>query len=539
MGENQLENQEAAVPAAGAAQMPRKLSPIYRRVRRDVLGAPPILSQAYLDELKLSGVIFGGGELEGRYRVEAARPGDRVCYLNLDHPHRPELALGERGDVHRQRFLNRASVAPSQLHPNAWSAIRCFELVTDSLKLPQDPEVFLYLFTLFSPNTEGKTKKGYMSVRPGKYRKIFGLYEDSFHDFKGHFFKIFPISKHRPFWLSLEGQGRFPPYWSLDGGMDYVPVTYKTLNADQKDTADILVKLFFERNLKPKTVLSNPSEAREAIVDMAGKEVTLERLRRLIRPGSSQTVPAPISASGNIAFPEGGGSSNVGGAEGPIHEVSSPVLGETLPSSPSSPQVQLGKRPAGDATAEPKRPRFSEGTNREFCSMDRSFDASGFIASNLLGPRAQWEGRCVKLNGDLKALNLQRIEAKKEKLVAEHARVKAEGDLKSLSRKLEALEREKIQEAERRKDREAELEGEIQELRKSVSEEKARADKAEASLAESERGREELVRIAKDSVVATERALKHQVSLLLPEFDVSQLGAFKVIVDGKIVDLPE
>ncbi|MED6162274.1 hypothetical protein PIB30_068860 [Stylosanthes scabra] len=406
-----------------------------------------------------------------------------------------------------------------------------------------------------------------MSVRPGKYWKIFGLYEDSFHDFKGRFFKIFPVGEHRPFWLSLEGQGRFPPYWSRDAGMDYVPVTYKGLNADQKDTADILVKLFSERNLKPKTVLSNPSEAREAIVDMVGKEVTLERLRRLIRLGSFQSVPAvsvpapgpsklpvepqPISASGNVAFPEG-----------VVRAMSA---------------VHLGKRPADDATAEPKRPRVSEGTNREFCSMDRSFDVSGFIASNLLGPRAhevlkdydpmesirwaewaslrvatimksieprlmaadQWEVRCVKLNGDLKALNLQRIEAEREKLVAEQARVKAEGDLKSLSGKLEALEKEKVQEAERRKNREAELEGEIQDLRKSVSEEKARADKAEASLAESDRGREELVRIVGDSVVATERALKDQVSLLLPKFDVSQLGAFKVIVDGTIVDLPE
>ncbi|MED6152173.1 hypothetical protein PIB30_089334 [Stylosanthes scabra] len=384
MAENQPENQEAVVPAAGMAQMPHELSPIYRWVSRDVLGAPPILSQAYLDELKLSGVIFGGGDLEGRYKVEAARPGDRVCYLNLDHPTVSnwlwvnEVMFTEFGvrvpfTDFQQRLLNRASVAPSQLHPNAWSAIRCFELVIDSLKLPQDPEFFLYLFTLFSPNTEGKTKKGYMSVRPGKYRKIFGLYEDSFHDFKGCFFKIFPVGEHCPFWLSLEGQGRFPPYWSWDAGMDYVPITYKGLNADQKDTADILVKLFSERNLKPKTVLSNPSEAREAIVDMAGKEVTLKRLHRLICPGSSQSVPAvsapapgpsktpvkpqPISAGGNAALPKGGGSSNVGGAEGPVHEVSSPVLNETLPSSPSSPSVRLGKRPADDTTAEPKRAR--------------------------------------------------------------------------------------------------------------------------------------------------------------------------------------
>ncbi|MED6122902.1 hypothetical protein PIB30_044265 [Stylosanthes scabra] len=204
MVENQPENQEAAVLAAGAGQMSRELSPIYRW-------------------LKLSGVIFGGGDLEGRYRVEVARPGDRVYYLNLDHATVPnwlwvnEVMFTEFGvrvpfTDFQQRLLNRASVAPSQLHPNAWSAIRCFELVTDSLKLPQDPEVFLYLFTLFSPNTEGKTKKGYMSVCPGKYWKIFGLYEDSFHDFKGRFFKIFPVGEHRPFWLSLEGQGQFPPY---------------------------------------------------------------------------------------------------------------------------------------------------------------------------------------------------------------------------------------------------------------------------------------------------------------------------------------
>ncbi|MED6139730.1 hypothetical protein PIB30_086580 [Stylosanthes scabra] len=312
----------------------------------------------------------------------------------------------------QQRLLNRASVAPSQLHPNAWSAIRGFELVIDFLRLPQDPEVFLYLFTLFSPNTEGKTKKGYMLVRPGKYRKIFLLYEDSFHDFKGRFFKIFPVGEHRPFWLSLEGQGRFPPYWSRDTGMDYVPVTYKGLNADQKDTADILVKLFSERNLKPKTILSNPSEAREAIVDMARKEITLERLRRLICPGSSQSVPAvsvpapgpsrtpvepqPVPTDDNVVFLKGG-SSNVGGAKRPVHE----------------------------------------------------------------------------------ALNLQRIEAEKEKLAAEQARVKAEGDLKSLLGKLEVLEKEKAEEAERRKNRESKLEGEIQDLRKSVSDEKARADKAE------------------------------------------------------------
>ncbi|MED6200437.1 hypothetical protein PIB30_085068 [Stylosanthes scabra] len=70
----------------------------------------------------------------------------------------------------QQRLLNRASVAPSQLHPNACASIRCFELVTEFLQLPQEPE--------------------------------------------GRYFKIFAVGNHRPLWLSLEGDDLFPPYWS-------------------------------------------------------------------------------------------------------------------------------------------------------------------------------------------------------------------------------------------------------------------------------------------------------------------------------------
>ncbi|MED6135018.1 hypothetical protein PIB30_042341 [Stylosanthes scabra] len=123
MVENQSENQEVAVRVVEAAQVLHELSTIYRWVTRDVLGAPPVLSQGYLDELKLSGVIFGGGELERRYRVEEARPGDRVCYLNLDHPTVPnwlvnEVMFTEFGirvpfSDFQQRLLNRGFGASS------------------------------------------------------------------------------------------------------------------------------------------------------------------------------------------------------------------------------------------------------------------------------------------------------------------------------------------------------------------------------------------------------------------------------------------
>ncbi|MED6127655.1 hypothetical protein PIB30_090057 [Stylosanthes scabra] len=207
-----------------AAQMLHELPSIYRWIIEDVLGAPSVLTQEYLDEMKLS----------------------------------------------RQRLLNRPSVAPSQLHPNAWSSIRCFELVTEFFELSQDPEVFLYLFNFYSSNTAGKTKKGYMSVRSGKNWRIFGLYEDFFHDFKGRYFKIFPVEGQRPFWESLEGDGRFSPFCSLNASFDIVIVTYQRLNADQKDVADILTFPFSKNNLAPKSIFGRMEESQKLILRWPG-----------------------------------------------------------------------------------------------------------------------------------------------------------------------------------------------------------------------------------------------------------------------------
>ncbi|MED6107607.1 hypothetical protein PIB30_015567 [Stylosanthes scabra] len=66
-------------------------------------------------------------------------------------------------------------------------------------------------------------------------RKIFGLYEESFHDFKGRYFKVFAVGDHPPFWLTLERDaGRFPSYWSKDAGVNYVPTAYRKLNEEHR-----------------------------------------------------------------------------------------------------------------------------------------------------------------------------------------------------------------------------------------------------------------------------------------------------------------
>ncbi|MED6108195.1 hypothetical protein PIB30_021331 [Stylosanthes scabra] len=546
------------------AQMPHELNLLYSWATRDVLGSPSTITEDYLKELKESRVILGGGEEERNYRVEVPRHGERVCELNLEHPRVPhwlwvnEVMFTEFGvripfSSFQQRLLQRCFVAPSQFHPNAWSSIRCFELVTKYLELPQDPEVFLYLFTVFSPNAEGKSKKGYMSVRPGKYRRIFDLYEESFHDFKGSYFKVFSVGDHPPFWLTLERDaGRFPSYWSKDASLNYTPVTYKRLNEEQRDTTDILLWLFSKRFLKPKAVLGNPERARKAICIEDGR-----REKDTSSPSTSDASESSwLGRSGSFEW-----TSIVVGSRG---WRSSNI--EVVHSPPSK------KRGNDETTSTQKRPRVSDGSQRDFCPIDRSFDASGFNESNFMGPRAlealrdydpmesihwvqwamlryatilksveprltvadQWEHRCTQLAGEMKLLEQWQVDAEKGKVDAEAAKSKAE---KYLEAALGAS-KEKDSEVQRLKDWEVSLLADLESAKKRFSEEKVRADKAEASLVTSEEGRQQLINLAEDSVKATEDALKEQILVLAPDFDVSLLGAWKEVVDGYIIDPP-
>ncbi|MED6157990.1 hypothetical protein PIB30_028700 [Stylosanthes scabra] len=577
MAENPEVGLEAA--AAEAIQMPRELSTLYRWVAPDVLGAPPILSQAYLVELKGTGVIFGGGELERRYRVEAARRGERICFMNLDHPTKPhwlwvnEVMFTEFGirvpfTDFQQRLLNRACVAPSQLQPNAWASIRCFELVTEWLQLPQEPEVILCLFTFYSANTQGKTKKGYMSVRPTKYQKIFGLFENSFHDFKGRFFKILPIGTHRPFWLSLEGDGQFPSYWSDRAGFDVAPVTYKGLRAHQKDTVDVLTALFAKNNLAPKVLLGRPEDARRDVVRMAGNDVTLNRLRHLVRPlTSAGAIVPPMPAVGH------GGSRPSSSAR-----VSTPPVSPTpnviiTPEQGSSNDGGRGVGVADDVASPRQR---TETSACEFSPLDRSFDASKFIVDHLLGPKAQealqdydpvesfrwvqWallksatimksveprltmkdeaERHNQRLISDLKALNLQKMVLEEQLKDVTAAKGKAEEDLKGVEKNLEVLKQKKEEGIATFQGWIKELELELLKLKDSVVAEKACVGFAEGKIPGLEKQRDDNGEDAKAAVAATEGVPKAQLTVLIPKFDVSRIGFFKEIVDGQVVDIP-
>ncbi|MED6164016.1 hypothetical protein PIB30_085553 [Stylosanthes scabra] len=492
--------------ALSAAQIPRELPLIYRWVSANVLRSPTILKQAYLDELKNSGVLFGGRDLERQYRVEAAKRGERVCFLNLDHPIVPhwlwvnKVMFTEFGvripfTDFQQRILNRACVAPSQLHPNAWSSILCFELVIEFLELPQEPEAFLCLFKFYFANTAGKTKKGYMSVRPTSKKKIFA-------------------------WRVMVGSLR----------------TGATKRAS-KDVVDILTFLFAENNLAPKVLLGDREEARKKIVEMAGKDVTLARLCDLVhRPALFSAIPMTSVAIPNISGPssvgrvqQGPEGSDAGGRGTPERGSSTGAGPDQLLDVSSPPPFVLTilllllLRPRNASGLRLRLPgRRVDGGSRELSPMDRSFDASGFIASNLLGLKAQealrdydpveslwwaqWamlrsatimksveprltmmekaERQNLKLSGDLKLLDLWRVVLEEEKSEAVAENKKAEENLAKDKKDLEDLRKNKDEEVGKLIRQIDDLAAEVEKLRGQHADEKKRADRPESSMSE-------------------------------------------------------
>ncbi|MED6160843.1 hypothetical protein PIB30_055108 [Stylosanthes scabra] len=513
MVENQLENQEAVVPAAGVVQIPRELPFIYRWVANDVLGTPSSLDQQYLDELKLTGVLFSGGIWNGVPGGSCPSWGAGMLHEPRSSD-RPSLVVGERGNVHRvwgtDPFFGLPAVSsqPSLRGPVATSS------------------KFMVVNSLF---------------RVGD--RVFGVASgsrDSFHDFKGRYFKIFPVGDHRPFWLSLEGDGRFPPYWSDQADFEIVPATYQRLNADQRDTADILVHLFAQNNLNPKFLMNNSDEARKASLPSPSTAVPL---------GGARSVPAE-SVGKTQADPEGGSSTNVGRENvGEQHvEISSPIEEEIPLQPPPSPKR---RRSAVEDSSGPKRSRTLEGGSRDFCALDRSFDASGFVESHLLGPKAQevlrdcdplesvrwaeWEmiraatimksveprlsiaeeleRRNARLLADAKTLSLQKMVLEEKKVDAVQAKLKVEEDLKVVKVELEELEREKDAEADCFRRREEGLQAEVEKFRGQAAEEKVRADLAEASAPDLQKRCEDLAEDAKAAVAATEGALKAQLAV--------------------------
>ncbi|XP_020975005.1 uncharacterized protein LOC110270322 [Arachis ipaensis] len=123
-----------------------------------------------LTDFRLRDQLCGGGDEEGRYEVFVPADHERLCQLNLNTPRIADWlwvykAMFTVLGVHlpfspfQMALLNRCDVTPSQLYPNSWATIRCFEMVCEYLELPASVEVFLWLFALTNPSRRVGTRR--------------------------------------------------------------------------------------------------------------------------------------------------------------------------------------------------------------------------------------------------------------------------------------------------------------------------------------------------------------------------------------------
>ncbi|KOM50448.1 hypothetical protein LR48_Vigan08g127500 [Vigna angularis] len=80
--------------------------------------------------------------------------------------------------------LRTLNVAPTQLHPNGWAFMQAFSAICSGLALKPTPAAFLYFF-----HVQPHLSKPWVSLRTVGNKHLLSLYNSSYKDFKGHFFK--------------------------------------------------------------------------------------------------------------------------------------------------------------------------------------------------------------------------------------------------------------------------------------------------------------------------------------------------------------
>ena len=132
--------------------------------------------------------------------------------------------------------------------------IRGFKIICEYLRVSPNPKFFFYLFTLTRPSKGGLTL-GWLSFRAHVNRKVFILFEKSFHDFKPIYFKVFRAPTTTPFWETQEGElTKANIYWNKN--FEAPRVDEDDLTLEERAVAKFFLLSFRKQHLNLKGIVS-------------------------------------------------------------------------------------------------------------------------------------------------------------------------------------------------------------------------------------------------------------------------------------------
>ncbi|MED6171376.1 hypothetical protein PIB30_040151 [Stylosanthes scabra] len=150
-------------------------------------------------------------------------------------------------------------VAPTQLHPNSWGFMKAFQSVCWYLQLDLSLRAFFYFFHLTRPFSQKKSRWASFRAREG--RRIFSLYEESFHDFKNYYFKVRAVEGFRPFFENERGEYQFRLYWY--SGPESPKFDFNDLDKEDQEVVTVLKECCTKALFNTKTLLTrSPSYVR-------------------------------------------------------------------------------------------------------------------------------------------------------------------------------------------------------------------------------------------------------------------------------------
>ncbi|KAL4300800.1 hypothetical protein AHAS_Ahas17G0237100 [Arachis hypogaea] len=186
-----------------------------------VLCCVTVADREYREKFRRFHRVCGNRRDEKDYELVTPDPEERVSFPPLSQTERPffyydccftKLGITLPFTDFETEILWTCNLASTQLHPNSWPFMNIFQLLCQELGVRPFLSLFLYLFVLTKPGST-KEKASWISFRVNKGRKVFAIFDDSFHDFNNFYFKVRAIDKVHPFFLDENDEPSFPLCW--------------------------------------------------------------------------------------------------------------------------------------------------------------------------------------------------------------------------------------------------------------------------------------------------------------------------------------
>ncbi|KAJ1384008.1 hypothetical protein SESBI_42912 [Sesbania bispinosa] len=509
---------------------------------------------------------IGNPRIEKSIIVEPCLPDDFVCH-NKKSINDPDLIfwydtltskLGVTLPISQfeSSVLRSLNVAPTQLHPNSWTFVRAFIIICEYFGFKPTARKFFYFFQNKSPELVGWT-----SLNSVPRKGFLMPFLQSYKHFKTKFFKVRGDESFPELLFGTDGPPQFPLYWTTN------PSRIAGLTeSDLSDRAKVEVKF-----LKPKAI---------SCADVIEAKDDPTALTRLLGLGQKRDTSTSNNQNSQAEGTQGPGTPT--STMAPIPPSPKRLRTEASSDNTSNPSVQTQTVPEANCPPSVERPtekwwlyfrEFESAEDAEVIStFYRRFPMVNVIEGNLCkaADRARIQRAGLRntasiaqsmaartsflvhgLGHGIDVLQKENFELKQKLRVLSNS----EAVIKELTQKVSSLEvvagripvLEKDVETQMSKVRELEATNqklsektEMSSTISSLQEEKTKlSTNFEQASVVWQTGEKEL---------RTDMALYHgngfekaisQVQLLYPNLDLSQVGMFKEIVDGSLVDPPE